>query len=342
MPQFRYAYNRQNELVDVLELPQDLSGFDDEFTCIGCGTPLIAKTKGEKREKHFAHKANQRATCSEETYLHKLAKTTFVQVYSDCLENNEPFCIKLTHQKICTKFSGSLGHPCHIGTVTKEHDLTRYYDGVRLEPRDNAFVPDVIIYDTRDEAKKVYIEIAVTHFLSDEKRGSENRIIEIPIESENDIDKIRSKRLTESDASFINFENRNAPVTDGECKCAKDLYFCLFIYESGKSFLEYGTLGELEAKRKRVAGSIRYESLVRARGQEAVFLEQGPYFVELIEEAHRRGFPVKNCFLCRYAGRNWSPHGVDPVFCKITKRTCGSNEAVQCARFRAHPEEDTR
>ncbi len=335
MPQFRYAYSEKNELVDVLLLPQDRSQLDNNYTCIGCGTSLIAKTRGEKREKHFAHAANQSVVCSEETYLHKLAKTTFVDVYSQCLENNEPFFIELTHPKICSKFSELLDRPCHVGTLTKQYDLTRYYDQVKFEQRDGVFVPDVVVYDASNAARKVYIEIAVTHFLSDEKRKSDNRIIEIPIEAEADIEKIRGRKLTESDASFVNFERRAAPVTDSECACMNHLYYCLFIYKkSGKSVLNYMTLGEIESKRRKHDENVEYMSICRAAGQVENFLEAGHLFVELLEEARDSGFPVKNCFLCKYKGSNRSPNSNDPVFCKVEKRVCDSNEAVQCGKFR--------
>ena len=101
MPQYRYAHDEQGRLVDVLELPALRDELPGCFTCVGCGQPLVAKTKGEKREKHFAHKVAQ-ITCTEETYLHKLAKQAFFDEYQHCLDHNESFEIELTYPKTCS------------------------------------------------------------------------------------------------------------------------------------------------------------------------------------------------------------------------------------------------
>ncbi len=97
MPQYRYAYDEKGSLIDITQLPQDRSALGDYYICIGCGERLIPKTKAQKKEKHFAHKA-ENATCTRETYLHKLAKQTFFEVYLHCLGNVQPFIIELTHR----------------------------------------------------------------------------------------------------------------------------------------------------------------------------------------------------------------------------------------------------
>ena len=65
--------------------------------------------------------------------------------------------------------------------------------------------------------------------------------------------------------------------------------------------------------------------------------KDGEAFIQLIYEANERGFPVRNCYLCKYQGRNWSLDSDDPIFCKITKTTCGSNAAADCTYFRKVP-----
>ncbi|MCC6444124.1 MAG: hypothetical protein IT210_11810 [Armatimonadetes bacterium] len=95
MPQYRYAYNQNEEIIDVFSLPQKGSEKAGPFICIACDQMLIAKTKGEKREKHFAHKVS--LDCNEETYLHRLAKKTFYAVYTRCLEENTPYMGETRH-----------------------------------------------------------------------------------------------------------------------------------------------------------------------------------------------------------------------------------------------------
>jgi len=329
MPQYRYAFDDQTSLVDVLQLPEQREELASSYTCIGCDQPLVAKTKGVHREKHFAHKVAT-PTCSNESYLHKLAKQVFLDEYRACLAENQPYLIDLTHPKTCSKYQTLLGHTCQLGTITKSYDLTNYYDHIALEQRDGSFIPDLLLSSSADSSQKLYVEIAVTHFLSQAKQASSDRIIEIPIENEDDIEKLRRRHLTEAEASFLNFNRWSAPVPDADCTCAFRPYYCFLIYESGKSILMEGTLTELAAQYRRRASTVQY-----ARLREVSFdYDRGYTFIELVEEAHARGFPVRNCFLCRYAGDNWSLDATMPIFCKYLRKTCSSNEAATCKSYR--------
>lgn len=331
MPKYRYAYDGDQKIVDIWDVPPPSDGTSTFYTCIACGTALIAKIKGEKREKHFAHRT--RVTCSEETYVHRLAKQTFFDVYSHCLTTNEPFLIVLSYPRMCDKFVKILGHRCNLGTLYKAHDLTQYYDGIKLEQRDDSFVPDVLIFSTQNPDRKIYIEIAVTHFLSEEKRKSDHRIIEIPIEDEGDIDKIRGRKLSEKEASFVNFDRQSAAIPDEECACATKTYYYLFIYKSGKSFMGDGTIREIESQRRKLGDTVQYVRLIPT----SYFREPGLLFQRLVEEARTRGYPVKNCFLCRFAGQNWDDLSDAPIFCRKLKQVCHSNAAVDCRHFWVRP-----
>lgn len=329
MPQYRFAYNSDQEIVDVLELSSDREELSDQYICFGCDKPLTAKTKGEKREKHFAHK--NRLSCNEETYLHRLAKMTFYRTYLNCLENNESFFIDLTYTKTCRKHEQIVGHSCNLGSMSKTHDLTVYYDSIKLEPRDDGFIPDLLLYNSIKPDQKLYIEIAVTHFLSDEKFLSDKRIIEIPIESEDDIVKICSKRLTERDASFINFDRPSGSVTDAECTCSQTKYYFFIIYESGKCIMDDSTIRDIEAKIRKVSSAAKY---IKFRYlPDSQYVDRGELFKDFIEEARKRGFPVKNCLLCRMAGPNFNSYSDDKIFCKKNRVACNSNAAADCKNF---------
>ena len=336
MPQYRYAYNRFDALTDVLSLSRT-EGSESEvallgpFRCAGCEAEVIAKVRGEKKEKHFAHKA--RTTCSEETYLHRLAKQTFHDVYTNCLEENEPFVITLVHPQVCTKLEPYLERRCQRGTVEKPYDLTTYYDTIALERRDGEFVPDVLLSDSKNKNGKVYVEIAVTHFLSERKRDADARIIEIPIEKEADVEKIRACNLGEADASFINFPRHPARVPDASCSCDFETFYCLFIYPNGRSVLEWGTMRELRSAYQRNHENLAYVELV-TKPSTAVHQSPGKLFKHLLSEATERGFPARNCLLCRYAGHGNDSFSGKPIFCKYKRKHCTSNAAVDCAAYR--------
>ena len=331
MPQYRYAFDEHGHTVDVQSLPSEHSDLPGSFTCLGCGAPLVAKIKGEKRERHFAHKAAT-STCTEETYLHRLAKQVFLDEYHSCLASHEPFEIELTYPKRCQKYK-DLGHSCCIGTLTKAHDLTQYYDGIKLEQRDGSFVPDLLLYSSHHQGRTLYVEIAVTHFLSEEKAASDHKIIEIPVESEADVAKIRGRRLSQAEASFVNFKFPAAAIVDAECKCEFEPYYCLLVYTSGKSYLLHAPLVEIAETKRQRSAQVEYARLLPAPDVSEAFARGGVYF-DLLQEAAESGYPVRNCFLCRYAGvdRSWKSN--TPVFCRYLKKSCTSNEAVTCDAYR--------
>ena len=60
----------------------------------------------------------------------------------------------------------------------------------------------------------------------------------------------------------------------------------------------------------------------------------GSVYVDLLAEAQEKGFPVRNCFLCRYGAVNWDSFSDQGAFCKITRRSVNSNLAVSCEKFR--------
>jgi competence CoiA-like predicted nuclease len=98
MIKYKFAYNSQNQTIDVQTLSKDNQ--TEKFRCLGCGHELVA-VLGKKRAKHFRHKIITEINCSPETYLHKLAKTKFYEVYQNCLTNHEPFYIKFLTFLIC-------------------------------------------------------------------------------------------------------------------------------------------------------------------------------------------------------------------------------------------------
>ena len=294
MAQYRFAFNATEELMDAYELQPERDSGEKSYTCLGCGETLIAKVKGEKKEKHFAHKAH--ALCNEETYLHRLAKHVFYRTYLNCIATQQPFNITLSHPKLCEKYATVIGHACSLGHTTKQYDLTRYFDRIDLEKRDGSFIPDLKIYRSGNKEQKIYIEIAVTHFLSQEKQQSDHKIIEIPVETEEDISKITGRNLTEDMASFINFDRNPVSIVDAECVCARKEYLCLFIYESRKSHLNRAPLEELVRKYKQYSEKVVYSRLTEVDGNEH-YLDldgDGFYYVRMVEEAAKRGFPVRN------------------------------------------------
>jgi hypothetical protein len=331
MTRYRYAYNDTGTLVDVFDLPVDPLQASQAYSCIGCGLPLIAKIRGTKRSKHFAHKVVSPG-CTEETYLHKLAKQTFLQEYQECLKTGQPYSIELMHLKHCTEFVGFLGTPVCVRTLTQTYDLTRYYDRIYLEHRDGEFIPDLLLQSSTDPTRKLYIEIAVTHLSSEKKLHGEERIIEIDIACEDDISKLRARHLNKVNARFYNFSEK--PLTTGPCLCASQRYHCLIIYTSGKCLLETAKLSELVRSVERKSANILDYELEPASKEERHW-SRGGIYVNLVDRAARKGIAVRSCFICPYASSRLNrSYNSAPIYCTLFRQRCSSTEAVTCRGFK--------
>ncbi|MEP0548087.1 MAG: competence protein CoiA family protein [Rhodothermales bacterium] len=333
--QYLYARDAADAVVSAEVLLAEREAWAEPFRCLGCEAELVAKVLGKKKAKHFAHKPG--TTCAPETYLHRLGKEVFRETYLACLASGDPFSITLTHPRVCTKFRSLLRRRCDHGTAERTFDLTRYYNGVRMEKRDGAFVPDLLLFSQDDPERKLYVEIAVTHFLSEPKQASGERIIEIPVEREEDIVRIRARHLSEKEARFVGFAPQPAEVVDAECACGSRVFFALIVYESGKSILKQETLPELVVWRKRLGKKITYARLFEPRHVEEYGLtldRAGSVYVDLLAEAQEKGFPVRNCFLCRYGAVSWDSFSDQGAFCKITRRSVNSNLAVRCEKYK--------
>lgn len=332
MVQYRYARGADEKIVDASQLANVEKGENWVFSCLGCNQPLVAKVHGNHKAPHFAHRAD--TTCSDETYLHQLGKMVFFEEFKKCRASSQPFEIELSYPLFCRKYECELQGSCRIeGSHVRSHDLAALCDDIQMEYPDGSFIPDLLLQDTRNGRLKIYVEIAVTHFLSENKKRSGERIIEIPIDSEADIAKIKSHRLTAQNCRFVNFTTESQSVTDSQCRCHDRLAYAFIVYDSGKSFLEESTLAGLVALRRRRQEVIRYFKLIVMRRDREYLPSRGNSFQRAVLEANKEGFPLRNCYLCRYQGDNFNGDNAQPIYCKHLKSTFGSNHAVNCKHF---------
>src|SRR5690606_26828195 len=131
---------------------------------------------------HFRHRHEQ--DCTSETYRHQLAKLVFEATYNDCLQKGRPFWLLTTTEGTCTFHQERFGFACRR-SEPRRHDLTRWFDRISVEAVREGFRADVLLWSDSHQ-DSVFIEMAVTHPCSVEKRESGHRIIEIAIHTEDD------------------------------------------------------------------------------------------------------------------------------------------------------------
>ena len=205
---YRFARGVSSHLVDVTKLTELTRRLDGPYSCFGCGGELIANLPISK-SKYFSHKSSDQ--CSFETYLHSLAKHSFFQEYQDALNSGTPFFLEVRQQAECNRHQQNLGQTCST-SIVRPFDLTSVYKYIGIETEHDGFRPDVLL--TSDTAPPLFVEIAVTHKCSLEKIASGIRILEIQINSEEDLSMITQHRIRAEghNISTYNFKRKSGDV----------------------------------------------------------------------------------------------------------------------------------
>ncbi|MBD5243702.1 MAG: hypothetical protein HDS60_06420 [Barnesiella sp.] len=242
---YSYALDSTSRLIKA-----DLAQKGNDFFCPSCGAIMVLR-KGEKNRPHFAHKANV-SNCSYETYLHKLAKRRI----SECFNNSPEFKIVYHAKFKCDVQICPIDRkePC-TWESTKEFDLKKYYSYCEEEVTINNFRADLMLIGHKESTSPILIEIYVTHKSTEEKLNSEYHIIEIKIESEEDINDITKKILIkESDPwshpvdrkiRFYNFKDKFNEIPDKERQTRKYRFWIdsngLFQFDKREDYEKFET-----------------------------------------------------------------------------------------------------
>ena len=230
MAKYRFAKNENGVLFNIENITPDIRKVN-KFFCIGCGHPMRAGL-GNKKEHYFAHNsAESERLCNPETYLHKLGKRLFIDLYNKHNKEGTPFLIGIKHPGKCEKnfCPYGLDKPCSIDFDDHLSLLPKYCHCFE-EEWDERFKPDVLLLD--ESGSRLYIEIAVTHPCSAEKLDSKIPIIEFHIHSEDDLIVFSDDVLTRADNKQIDFHNISLPLINVPPNCESN------ITEAKKRFIE--------------------------------------------------------------------------------------------------------
>ena len=152
----------QGRLISIEEVPIENKGLRCGCVCPGCGGMLIANLKDDKRRKHFSHyKAECNITYAQQTALHMIAKDILAQEkvfmfpgYSITLDDFPKY--KASWRRLGLPLSMEYRKPYRAECLE-----------VTLEKRVSNFVPDIVV---NIQGRRCLIEIAVTHFVDEEKQ----------------------------------------------------------------------------------------------------------------------------------------------------------------------------
>lgn len=323
MIKYQYALGKNGNLIDVKKLTADTRRTNAPYICCGCEKELIANL-GIKKAKHFSHKTA--GDCTKETYLHKLGKAVFYTEYTDCLENNKPFIFSIRLSATCNYYQSQLGGVCKK-TIQHKYDLTKVFKVIEEEKQVDDFRPDILL-SSKDGTQKIFIEIAVTHKCEQTKIDSGFRIIELMIDDEEGVEIIKNHILNEFDNQITTYNINKKHVTKNICNgdCSKSVSVFV-VYTNGKCRLLQ--LSPKDALNSNFGGKVKYSKLIGLTEKNSH--TPAETYIKNIRDVHFKHMKLNNCYLCKYHGLGLE----DAIFCKTYKKSCKSNESVDCDRFRS-------
>lgn len=292
---------------------------NQKYFCPSCKSEMILK-QGNIRKWHFAHKTD---SCSYDNYLHSLAKIMIANWLTKSKTINlEMNCYnKCDHYKICKIYSEEL---C-VKTNSIEYDLKKYYNSFILEHKYNGFIADIFC---EHEKTPIFIEIYVTHKCSEYKKTSGIKIIEIKIESEEDIINIINSQEIKEDNKIVlyNFNPKEKTISN----ITRDIQKFI-LYPSYKAYINKSlNCMNYNAKRKGIYEiSTIYDDCI------PYFLNSGGFYIVGKAMAYQDGYLKQDCQLCKWQGID----SFDDAFCILYKKCgnpkyCDDNNALECNMFK--------
>jgi len=319
---YRYSFNNAGTVIDVFTMAPEDRVNGAPFRCVGCGATMIPAL-GPKNIWHFRHRSVP--PCQNETYLHELAKHVFAQTYVQALKEPTSFYLVWQVGAVCTHFEERFGYTCHQPKEDKQ-DLTRYFKNVAVEESVGDFRADVLLSSASGK-EVILVEIAVTHPCESQKIASGRRIIEIRVSSEEDIELLSHPMvICEGNVTIYNFSSQRYVGDVCKGKCAQPIHV-FAVRKSEKGILLEVEAAEIEETWDRKKDGTYHKVIGPVQGSVEAKAE---LFRRMARESHFAGADIRNCYICKY-------HGVslyDPVFCKVYRTGCSSNDATTCDAYR--------
>lgn len=210
-----------------------------------------------------------------------------------------------------------------------QFDLKTYYSKCIQEHRCRDFIADLYCENKTNPNLPIFIEVFVTHECSQEKKKSGIRIIELSIQSEEDIlDIVNSTNLNECEkVKLHNFKRKEVLAEDFAQPFQKYI-----LHHTLKSYVERDTFTcrNYNHHRKGIYEiSMPYDDCI------PYFINSGGLYTIGKVKAYLDGYLKKDCQLCKWQAEDMS----GSKFCKLYKKCgnpkyCNDNDVSKCSMFR--------
>ncbi len=158
-----YAYNKDNDIVSVDDVP---NGLACGCVCPSCHEPLVAKNNGKIVSHHFAHVSGESCVTGYQTSLHLLAKKIIQKnkkIFLPVVEVNYFYSVNRPDER---------GNYKHGVVFHKMLHPASFFEGeierIELEKHEGDVIPDIVVYFSN--GFQLYVEIYVSHKVDEDKR----------------------------------------------------------------------------------------------------------------------------------------------------------------------------
>lgn len=313
-----FALNDDGCLVNIKDA--DTSN-GQHYYCPNCQNEMITK-RGKKRQWHFAHKVEK---CSYDKYLHSIAEIMIM----DWFNRKQHIMLHMKNYNKCSNYVNCSFYndiDCK-SEITASYDLKSFYPRCVKEHKYRNFIADLYCSYKGSSDLPIFIEIYVTHKCSPEKIKSGIRIIEISIQSEEDIFSIiKSSSLIEGDhVQLYNFKRK-----DNLLNTFPPLSLHKYIlYNSFKSFVDF--------KRFNCKNYDRIRKGIFEISIPDNFLsyacKNNDFYLTGKVRAYLEGLIKKDCHLCKHKSNS----SYDTCICTLHKESqipCLYTDASKCSDFK--------
>lgn len=321
-----YTHKYQHFALDINNNIIDIRDTDDlnnrQYFCPYCRKEMIPK-RGNIRQWHFAHKVDK---CSYDSYLHSVAEIMIM----DWFNKNEAIRLSMNGYEKCKRHGSCVFYDEVSCSREKKvsFDLKKYYSKCIQEYEYKGFVADLYCESFVDPNSPIFIEIFVTHECSQKKKNSNIRIIELRIQSEEDIlNIVNSIFLIESEKiRLYNFKRKEFLVDKFVRPFQKYI-----LYPNFKSYVEQdiSCKNYYQCRRGIYEISMPYDDCI------PYFISSGGLYMIGKGKAYLDGYLKRDCQICK-----WQVETKDgDRLCKLYKKCgnpkfCRDNDALNCSMFR--------
>lgn len=314
-----FALDINNSIIDI-QNTDDLN--NQQYFCPYCHKEMIPK-RGNIRQWHFAHKSDK---CSYDKYLHSIAEIMIMAWFN----KNGTVMLSMNNYEKCDRYGSCAFYDkvsCN-GTTRAQFDLKKYYSKCIKEHRYGGFIADLYCESYTNPNSPIFIEIFVTHECSQEKKSSGIRIIELAIQSEEDIlNIVNSTKLIESEkVRLYNFKRKEFLVNKFVQPFQKYI-----LHPTLKSYVERDiSCRNYDQHRKGI-----YEISMPYNDCIPYFFNSGGLYMVGKVKAYLDGYLRKDCQICKWQAETME----GDRFCKLYKKCgnpklCKDNDTLRCSMFR--------